>query len=338
MDEVVDIDKKQNKINVKSGFQIEFQNLIIATGARHSYFGNEQWEAFAPGLKTLDDALSIREGVLKSFELSEMESEQSKIDAYTTFVVVGAGPTGVEMAGAIAEIATKTLTKNFSQIDPRNSKIYLVEGGPKVLGAFHESLSSRAKKDLEKIGVTVKLNSVVKNVTSDGVTIGEEFIACKNVIWAAGNTANSLLKALNVETDKMGRVIVQQDCSIKENSNIFVIGDAAAFKVKDAYLPSLAPVAAQQGKYVAKIISKNLAKGKRDYFSYIDKGIMATIGKSRAVMQVGNIRVAGLFAWLSWSLIHLLFLVLYRSRISILASWIYSYFTEQRGARLIKKT
>ncbi|EQC48625.1 pyridine nucleotide-disulfide oxidoreductase [Bacteriovorax sp. BSW11_IV] len=336
MDEVQKINKETSTIETSSEHKFEFNNLIIATGARHSYFGNDQWESLAPGLKSLSDALKIRENILKSYELSELETDQSKIDALTTFVIVGAGPTGVEMAGAIAEIATKTLTKNFSNIDPRRSKVYLVEGGDRVLSAFHPKLSERTKKDLEKIGVTVLLKSFVKDISEEGVTIGDNFIPARNVVWAAGNKANPILKELNCELDKMGRAIVEKDCSIKGHSNIFVIGDASAFQNGNTFLPGLAPVAAQQGKYVARLIKNNTPKGKRDNFKYLDKGTMATIGKSKAVMQVGHFKMAGFFAWLSWCLIHLLFLVLFRNRVFIFFDWLYSYITEQRGARLIK--
>ena len=336
MDEVISIDKVDKKITTESGKELLFESLIIAIGARHSYFGNDQWESYAPGLKSLQDALKIRENILKSFELSELESDLSKRDALTSFVVVGAGPTGVEMAGAIAEIATKTLAKNFRHIDSRNAKIYLVEGGERVLSAFHPELSEKAKKELESLGVAVKVNSVVKSVTDKGVMIGEDFIAAKNIIWAAGNKANPLLSKLESSLDRSGRVIVEEDCTLAGYPFLFVIGDAAAFKSGNGFLPGLAPVAAQQGKYVAKIISHKIRKEKRTPFKYVDKGIMATIGKKKAVLEVGNFRLSGFFAWVAWSVVHLLFLVLFRSRISILFSWIYNYFTEQRGARLIK--
>lgn len=336
MDEVVDIDKVGHKIAIKSGAELLFENLIVAVGARHSYFGKEEWESIAPGLKSLADALNIRENILRSFELSEVEPDKKKSEALTTFVVIGAGPTGVEMAGAIAEIATKTLTKNFANIDSRESKIYLIEGGNRVLSAFHPDLSLKAKKDLEELGVIVKLDSIVQMITDEGVQIKDDFIASKNIIWAAGNKANSLLLKLDTSVDKSGRVFVENDCSISGHPNIFVIGDAAAFHDGKTYLPGLAPVAAQQGKYVARIIYKKIEKLKRNPFKYIDKGIMATIGKRRAVMQVGKFHMSGFFAWVAWSVVHLLFLVLFRNKISILMSWIYNYFTEQRGARLIK--
>lgn len=336
MDEVTAIDKKNNSLQTKNNLTISFDHLIIATGARHSYFGKDEWEALAPGLKSLEDALLIRERILRSYELSEMTSDLSRIKALTTFVIIGGGPTGVEMAGAIAEIASKTMIKNFSNINTKDSKIYLLEGGARVLNAFDERLSSKAKSDLEKLGVTVRLNTLVTNITAEGVSIGEEFIPSQNIIWAAGNKANPLLRALEVKVDRMGRALVESDCSIEGYPNIFVIGDACAFASGNAYLPSLAPVAAQQGKYVADLIIKNLSKGKRNHFKYLDKGIMATIGKSKAVLEVGAFKLTGFFAWIAWSLVHVLFLVLFRSKISILLSWIYNYFTEQRGARIIK--
>lgn len=336
MDKVIDIDKDNSKVLLSSGKSFSFENLVIATGARHSYFGNDEWETLAPGLKSLDDALKIRENILRSFELSEMEVDQNKIEALTTFVVIGAGPTGVEMAGAIAEIARKTLAKNFSQIDPRNSKVYLIEGGDRVLSSFSNTLSSRAKKDLEDLGVEVKLKSFVKGIDEDGVLVGDIKIPAKNIIWAAGNKASPLLEKLGTPLDKMGRALVENDCSVKGFSNIFIIGDAAAFKSGNQFLPGLAPVAAQQGKYIANIIIKGLAKGKRDHFKYLDKGSMATIGKSKAVMEVGRFQLSGFLAWICWSVVHLLFLVLFRNKLMIFLNWVYNYFTEQKGARLIK--
>lgn len=336
MDEVLHIDKVKSTLNTKSEKVLSFNHLILATGARHSYFGKDHWEAIAPGLKCLDDAINIRENILNSFELSEMASDQKEIDALTTFIVVGAGPTGVEMAGAIAEIATKTLAKNFTQIDPGKSKIYLIEGGQRVLSSFSEDLSVKAKNDLEKLGVTVKLNTLVKDITEDGVKIEDGFIPSKNIIWAAGNIASPLLKCLNVGLDKMGRAFVDSDCSLNGFPNIFIIGDAAAFKNDNNFLPSLAPVASQQGKYVGDLIVNNLPKGKRDPFHYIDKGIMATIGKKKAILEIGRIKISGFLAWAAWCFVHILFLVLFRNKVSILMSWTYNYFTGKRGARLIK--
>ncbi len=336
LDEVVSFNKENKSITTKSKSIFTYSNLVIATGARHSYFGNEQWEEFAPGLKSLNDALKIRENILMSFEQSELEDDYEKKKAYTTFVIIGAGPTGVEMAGAIAEIATKTLTKNFSNINPKKSRIILIEGGPKVLSSFHPSLSKKAKADLEAFGVEVKLNSFVKNITKDGVEVGEEFISAKNIIWAAGNKANPIITALDTKMDRMNRALVDDDCSIEKHPNIFVIGDASAFKQGEGYLPGLAPVAAQQGKYVANIIIKSLSKGKREAFNYLDKGALATIGKRKAIMEVGRVKISGFIAWIAWLVVHLLFLVLFRNKVSIFSSWVYHYITEKRGVRLIK--
>jgi len=338
MDEFLEIDKEQSFIQTASGKKIFYKNLIIAIGARHSYFGKDQFEQFAPGLKSLEDALAIRENILKSFEKAEMESNQDLVDALTTFVVIGAGPTGVEMAGAISEIAKKTLTKNFQNIDPRKSLVYLIEGGPRVLSSFDSSLSRQAQKDLESLGVEVLLNSFVEKIDEEGVIVNKKLIPAKNIVWAAGNTANPILQKLNTPLDKMQRVLVENDCSLKGYANIFVIGDAAAFfeEKNKRYLPGLAPVAAQQGKYVAHLISRKISKGKRDQFSYFDKGNMATIGKSKAILQLGKLKISGFLAWIAWCFVHLLFLVLFRNRVFIFFDWVYNYMTEQRGARLIK--
>ena len=336
MDEVVAFNKEKSFIETKSGAMYGYKYLVIATGARHSYFGNDQWEEFAPGLKSLNDALQIRENILKSFELSEIEEDITKVDAYKTFVVVGAGPTGVEMAGAIAEVATKTLSKNFSNINPKDSRIILVEGGDRVLSSFSRDLSIKAKRSLEDLGVEVLLNSFIKNITKDGVYLGEELIPSQNIIWAAGNKANPIINALNIGQDNSNRAIVDCDCSIKGHDNIFVIGDAASFSLGDKLLPSVAPVAIQQGKYVANIILKSLNKGKRDRFIYIDKGSMATIGKRKAILEIGKIKISGFIAWIAWLFIHLLFLVLFRNKVSIFSSWVYHYITEKKGVRIIK--
>lgn len=336
MDTVSDIHKETQTIETESLKKYHYRHLIIATGARHSYFGKDEWEQNAPGLKSLEDALKIRENILRSFEQSEVEADQSKIEALTTFVVIGAGPTGVEMAGAISEIATRTLAKNFTHIDPRNSNVFLIEAGDRVLSTFHPSLSKKSQVDLENLGVKVLLNSKVERIDENGVTVGDRFIPSKNIIWAAGNKANPILKKLGTELDRVGRAVVEKDCSLKGYPNVFVIGDAAAFKKGQGFLPGLAPVAAQQGKYVAGVIAKRLSAGKRDPFKYFDKGTMATIGKSKAVLELKSIRMTGFIAWVAWCMVHLLFLVLFRNRVFIFFDWVYNYMTEQRGARLIK--
>ncbi len=336
MDEVLDIDLDKKTIATANGHQYKYENLVIAAGARHSYFGNNEWEKYAPGLKTIEDALKIRENMLTNFEKSEQETDYIKQTALTTFVVIGGGPTGVEMAGAIAEIAKKTLTKNFSNIDPSKSKIFLLEGGNRLLAAFDKKLSAHAKKDLEQLGVDVRLESRVTKIDDSGVYIGDEYIPTVNIIWAAGNQTNPIVAGLDVKKDPMNRVIVDKDCAIPAYPQVFVIGDAAAYETTNGHLPSLAPVATQQGKYISNIIIKKLKKGKRDSFEYLDKGSMATIGKSKAIAQFKNIRISGTIAWILWLAVHLLFLVLFRSKVSILFSWIYNYFTERRGVRIIK--
>ena len=336
MDEVLGVDLKSKVIRTKNKHEYQYENLIVAAGAKHSYFGNDQWEQFAPGLKTISDALKIRETMLTNFEKSEQEQDFIKQNALNTFVVIGGGPTGVEMAGAIAEIAKKTLTKNFSNIDPAKSKVFLLEGADRLLAAFDEKLSARAKKDLEQLGVDVRLKALVTKIDENGVYIKDEFIPTENIIWAAGNQTNPIVASLDVEKDKMNRVIVDKDCSIPNFPQVFVIGDAAAYKDEENYLPSLAPVATQQGRYVAKNIIKKLKKGKRDPFEYVDKGSMATIGKSRAIAQFAGLKISGTIAWIMWLVVHLLFLVLFRNKVSILFSWIYNYITEKRLVRIIK--
>ena len=336
MDEVQKIELDKKEIRTINGHTYQYDNLIVAAGARHSYFGNDSWETYAPGLKTIEDALKIRENMLTNFEKSEQETDFIKQTALTTFVVIGGGPTGVEMAGAIAEIAKKTLTKNFSNIDPSKSKIFLLEGGERLLAAFDEKLSMQAKNDLEQLGVDVRLSSRVTKIDDSGVYIADEYIPTVNIIWAAGNQTNPIVAGLDVKKDRMNRVIVDKDCAIPAYPQVFVIGDAAAFEDENGYLPSLAPVATQQGKYIGNIIIKKLKKGKRDSFEYLDKGSMATIGKSKAIAQFKKIKISGTIAWILWLVVHLLFLVLFRSKVSILFSWIYNYFTERRGVRIIK--
>jgi len=336
MDKAVAIDQQACVVHTESGNAFQFENLIVAVGVVPAYFGHTEWQQWAPGLKSLNDALTIRENMLRSFEMAELSSSQDEVDALSTFVVVGAGPTGVEMAGAIAEISRQTLAKNFSRIDPRNTRVYLVEGSGRVLSAFKERLSLRARQDLERLGVKVLLDSFVECIDGDGVVINDKSIATRNIIWAAGNAGNPLLQGLGAPLDASGRVIVEGDCSLRGNPGIFVIGDAAAFEQQGSVLPGLAPVAAQQGKYVARLIRKKTPKGKRDPFKYIDKGTMATIGKSKAVLEFHQFTMAGFPAWLAWCFIHLLFLVKFRNRVFVMFDWLHSYLTGERGARLIK--
>lgn len=335
MEEVTDIDVENKTVKTLNN-NFNFDYLIVACGARHSYFGNDDWEQFAPGLKTLTDALVIREKIINALEEAEKIDDPTEKKKFLTFAIVGGGPTGVEVAGAIAEISKKTMIKDYKTFNSSDTKIFLIEALPRLLVSFDEKLSLRAKKDLEEMGVEVLLNTMVKAISSSGVKTSSGGIDSKTVIWAAGNSASPLLKSLSSDLDKSGRVIVEKDCSIKSNSNIFVIGDAAAFKDGgNNILPGVAQVAIQQGKYVAKIISKEIEKSERKPFRYNDKGTMATIGKAKAVAEIKGFKLSGLLAWLTWSLIHVLFLIGFRNRFRVMVEWIWYYITNRHGTRLI---
>lgn len=339
MADVTSIDKEKKTLHLRNGDVVSFDFLIVATGARHSYFGNDQWEPFAPGLKTISDALLIRQHVLLSFEKAERLDSISEAEKYLNFIVIGGGPTGVEMAGAIAEIAHKTMFKNFRRIKPERSKIYLIEALPHILPSYPERLSRRATRDLEKMGVRVMNEKKVTNITEEGVEIGGAFIPCRNVVWAAGNQASPLLKTLDVPLDRAGRVIVNPDTSIPDHSDIFVIGDAANFQQKNGKpLPGVAQVAIQQARFVSKIIRKKTPPKKRKRFKYFDKGNMATIGKCHAVVEMGKVHLTGFIAWLAWCFIHILYLIGFRNRFGVMVEWFYCFFTGQRGVRLIYKS
>jgi NADH dehydrogenase len=330
----VDVDHK--KVITADG-EIPFDYLIIAAGARHSYFGHEKWEKFAPGLKSLDDALEIRRRMLLAFEIAEKTEDDEVRRAALTFVVVGGGPTGVEMAGAIAEIARVTLVKDFRHIDPAQARVVLLDGSPRVLPMFDPHLSESARRQLFDIGVDVRLSAPVEKVTEEGVLLkGGEKIAARTVVWAAGNAASPLGASLGVPLDRQGRVIVREDLTIPGRRDIFVIGDQAHFATGEgAPLPGLSPVAMQQGKHAARNICIQLAGGWMQRFDYFDKGTMATIGRHRAVADAGFMQFTGWLAWLAWLFIHLIFLVGFRNKIMVLLSWGYAYITYGRGARLI---
>ncbi len=335
MGEVTSVNKEKKEISVDDEIY-SYDYLIIATGACHSYFGKNHWEEFAPGLKTLTDALKIRERIFYSFEQAEKIGDKEAAKKFLTFVIVGGGPTGVEVAGAIAEIARKTMLKDFRRIELDKTRIILIEATDKILSSYPESLCSKAKKELESMGVEVMLNNMVTEINSEGVQIGKQFIETVNVIWAAGNTASSLLQSLNCKLDRSGRVVVESDCSIKNNPDIFVIGDTASFKNEnEEYLPGIAPVAIQQGKYVAEIIHNEITLENRKPFIYNDKGMMATIGRAKAVAVIRNLKFSGLIAWLLWCFLHVLFLIGFRNRFRVMAEWIWHYFTMNRGIRLI---
>jgi NADH:ubiquinone reductase (H+-translocating) len=314
----------------------EYDYLILACGASHSYFGRNEWENFAPGMKTIEQATEIRRRVLTAFELAERENDSSKINSFLTFIVVGGGPTGVEITGSLCEIAHFTLNKEFKNIDPKNTKIYLIEAGSKILASFSDKLSQQALNDLKKIGAIVKTNARVENITQNGVWIGNELIPAQTVIWAAGVQPSETGKLLGSELDHVGRVIVEANLNLKNHKNVFVLGDQSHVKGKNNKpLPGLAPVAIQQGIHTAKNII-NLINGKSLLpFHYFDKGQMATIGRGRAISEFSGYKMTGKIAWFSWLFIHILYLIGFRNKVFVFWQWMWSYITFSRGARLI---
>jgi NADH dehydrogenase len=335
--EVTRIDRKSKSVFF-NGTQLNYDSLIIAVGSRHHYFGNPEWEKFAPGLKTLNDALEIREKILLSLEAAEKITNPDERKKYLTFVIIGGGPTGVELAGAIGEIVNKNLINDYRNIDSKQTKVILVEAVPKILTPFPDKLSQHAKEDLEALGVEVVLNSKVTDLNENGVQLGERFIESKNIIWAAGNQVMPLLKSLDTELDYAGRAVVKEDLTINEDPDVFVIGDAAAVKDENGNLLSaIAPVAMQQGKYAAKIIGENIPVEQRKKFIYNDRGIMATIGKAKAVAVIKGFKLSGLLAWLVWCVIHIFFLISFRNRFRVMAEWMWHYITNRPGIRLIVK-
>lgn len=339
MGEVVSIDKTKNEITLKDGEKISFDFLIVGVGARHSYFGNNHWEQFAPGLKTISDAVDLREKILLSFEKAERATNAAEAAKHLNFVIIGGGPTGVEMAGAIAEIAHHTMLKNFRRISPEKSQIFLIELLPHILPMYPQSLAIHAENDLKKMGVRVLTGRRVVDVNANGVQVDDEFFPSTNVIWAAGNQASPLLQTLEIPLDRQGRAIVGPDLSIPGHPNIFVVGDAAHAKDKKQLpLPGVASVAIQQGRYLGKLLSNGAALAKRRPFSYRDKGSMATIGRAKAIAQVGKLQFSGFLAWFAWCFIHIVYLIGFRNRVGVMIEWFFFYLTGQRGARLIYRS
>lgn len=334
--EVVDADPAGRAVTLADGSRIPFDFLIVATGATHHYFGHPEWEAVAPGLKTLEDATDIRRRYLLAFEAAEREPDPEVQRALLTFVVVGAGPTGVEMAGSMAETARHSLAHDFRHVDPSATRVVLIEGGPRILAAYAPELSAKAERALLQQGVEVRIGSVVTRIEPDAVYVGDERIPTHTVVWAAGVTASPLGKRLGVPTDRVGRVPVGSDLSVPGHPEVFVIGDLAAFTDADGeLLPGLAPVAMQQGRAAAANILRTLRGEPRREFRYRDKGSMAVIGRYRAIAQVGKRKLSGLIAWLAWLFIHILYLSGFRNRLVVFTQWAWSFFTWQRGARLI---
>jgi NADH:quinone reductase (non-electrogenic) len=316
--------------------EISYDYLIVAAGATHAYFGHDEWEPLAPGLKTVEDAIEIRRRVLLTFELAERRAANGEGQTQLNFVIVGGGPTGVEMAGALAEIAHKVLGNEFRCIDPKRTRIILLEGGPRVLPAFAEDLSQSAQKQLEKLGVEVHTSAMVTRIEPGAVYMGNTRLDSAVTVWAAGVAASSLGRKLGAPTDRAGRVLVHPDLSLPGHPEVFVVGDLAALKDKDGkWLPGLAPVAMQEGVAAAKTIGRDLEGQPRRNFEYLDKGTLATIGRAAAVAQIRKIHISGYFAWLAWLFVHIFFLIGFRNRVLVLIQWAWSYITFERGARLI---
>lgn len=337
LDEVISIDGARRSVHTAGGLSVAYDYLVIATGARHSYFGKDAWEAVAPGIKTVDDATRLRAKILLAFERAEGEKDPAKREALLTFVIVGGGPTGVEMAGAIAELARRSIVADFRSIMPESSRIVLVEAGPRLLPSFPASLSHEANISLEKMGVEVRLGQAVTDITGDHVMIGPTALPTKTVMWAAGVRASAAGEWLGAPCDRAGRVVVNGDFSVPGHENVFVVGDTAAFSGADRkMLPGVAPAAKQAGAYVARLIdAKVRGRALPRPFRYADYGNLATIGHSKAVADFGWARFKGLFAWLLWSVVHVYFLIGFRNRFIVALSWAWSYLTYQRGVRLI---
>ena len=340
MAEVSAVDKEQRYVVASSADRVDvkmpYDYLILATGVRHSYFGHEEFEQFAPGLKSLADAVAIRNRILQAFEQAEAEEDPRRHRDLLTFVLVGAGPTGVEMAGALAVLVRTTLRSEFRRIDPLAARIVLVDMAPRVLGSFAERLSSAAKRRLDRLGVEVLLGHGVDQIDEDGVIVAGKRIASRTVMWTAGVAPSPAGKWLAVDTDRAGRVKVQTDLTVPGHSEIFVIGDTAALEQDGKPLPGVAQVAIQQGRYAARLIHRRIAgEAAPRPFRYFDKGNMAVVGKGFAVLQTGRVRMSGFLAWMAWATVHLEFLAQSSLRVSVFLQWVWTYLTGQRGSRLI---
>ncbi len=337
MADVDRVDATARTVSLDGGtVQLTFDYLVLATGARHAYFGHSEWEQHAPGLKSIEDALEMRRRFLLSFEAAERASAAGERDALLTFVIVGGGPTGVELAGMIPEVTRYTLKGEFRRIDPSKARVLLLEGGPRILPSFPEELSARAQRDLEALGVSVRTNCVVTDVDADGVMANGERINAHTVFWGAGNQASSLGKQIGVPTDRAGRVVVNRDLSVPGHQGIFVVGDLASTTTEDGRpVPAVAPAANQMGALAGKNIARELKGLPRESFRYVNKGDLATIGRHKAVAVIAGRKLTGTFAWLTWLFVHILYLVGLRNRLTVVVLWAYQYFTFERGVRLI---
>ena len=335
MAEVAQLHPAEHALSLVDGVRVVYDYLVLATGATHAYFGKDEWRAHAPGLKTLDDALLVRRRLLLAFEHAESAETEAERDAWLNFAVVGGGPTGVELAGTLAEIARHTLKNEFRRIDPARAKVRLLEAGQRVLAAFPPELSERAAAQLTHLGVEVVCGTPVANITAAGYQLGSEFVAARTVLWAAGVAASPLGAQLQVPLDRAGRVLVSPDLSVPGHAGIFVIGDLAAFTQEGKPVPGVAPAAKQMGAHVAHAIRARLAAKTAPVFRYRDYGNLATIGRMAAVVDLRGFKFSGIVAWWFWLLAHVFFLIGFRNRLNVLIDWAWAYFTYERHARLI---
>lgn len=333
--EATAIDLERRRVVLLDG-ECPYDFLILATGTRHAYFGHDDWEGLAPGLKTLDDAREIRQRFLLAFEMAEREEDPELQRALLTFVIVGGGPTGVELAGTMSEFARRTVRHDYRAFDPRTTRVILLEGGPRILPSYPEKLIAEAERSLRKLGVEVRTSSIVTGIDEDGVSIGDERIEARNVFWAAGNVASPLTRTLGVELDRFGRVPVEPDLSIRGHPEVFAIGDLALFNdEKGQPLPGVAPVAMQQARHAAETIRRRIAGKPSRPFRYSDRGSLATIGRAAAVADLRGLHLWGFPAWLAWVVVHIAFLIGFRNRVIVMIQWAWAYLTHQRGARII---
>jgi NADH:ubiquinone reductase (H+-translocating) len=336
MGEAVDVDVAARELRLADGVTISYDYLILATGATHAYFGRDDWAEHAPGLKTIDDATEIRRRFLVAFEAAEREADPVAMKRLLTFVIVGAGPTGVELAGAMAEIARTVMPTDFRSIDTTSTRIVLVEGVDRVLPTYPPELSARAQSQLERLGVEVLTNTFVTDISPDGVQVGDRSISAANVFWAAGVAASKLGACLGVETDRAGRVVVEPDMSVAGHPEVFVVGDlAAATRTDGTPVPGVAQGAIQAGRHAARQILNDLRGRARARFEYVDKGDLATIGRAAAVARIGGMKLSGFVAWVIWVLVHIMYLIGFRNRVLVMLQWGWAYLTYHRGIRLI---
>lgn len=333
--EVVRVDSNSKNVVLTDGSIIDYDYLVCGIGARHSYFGRDEWECLAPGLKDLEDAFEINRRMLLAFERAERETDPARRQADLTFVVVGGGPTGVEVAGALAEIRRHALLRDFRHIDSRDASVILLEGGPRILSSYPESLSLKAKQTLRGLGVDVREQTMVTDIEPGAVHAAGWRIPTQSVVWAAGNQVSPVLETLGAPRDRQGRVLVDNRCNIPGKPEVFILGDASAFVENGRTLPAICPVAIQQGRYAAKMILADIRGGQRHDFHYLDKGQLAVIGRGHAVADIRSYRLSGLIAWMIWIFVHIFFLIGFRNRVIVLFEWAWSYWTYQRGARII---